>query len=333
MTKEEIGYAVERIDHLEKIFDEVKKSFNSDPDFFGNKKMQVKVSLLTQYLESGQWLRDFELDEKGELPPDLKRGILSEDGLYNLISDIEQSKTKKSNPLFKLFQKDKVVFAIIWIVIYVLGFGNADSLSESIGFPKLLTVIFGILLSAVLLGFIKTNSLSDYFGLCRPKEPAKDFLFYLPLILISSVNLCFGFSAGIEPITAVLSVSSMFLVGFLEEIIFRGMLFNGMAENGIKTAIIVSSLTFGIGHIVNLLLGAPVFETLFQTVYASAIGFCYTAIFYKGKSLIPCIFSHIFVNSTSVFIVEPSKEMFVITAAFQTVLSIGYGAFILKKNN
>ena len=52
MTKEEIGYAVERIEHLERIFDEVKESFISDKNFFENKKMQVKVSLLTQYLNA-----------------------------------------------------------------------------------------------------------------------------------------------------------------------------------------------------------------------------------------------------------------------------------------
>ena len=331
MTKEEIGYAVERIEHLERIFDEVKESFISDKNFFENKKMQVKVSLLTQYLESGQWLRDSELDEKGELPKELKRGILSEDGLYNLITDIEQSKRKKANPLLKLFQKDEILFAVAWIIVYVVGFSTADSLSESFGIPKLFTVIFGAVLSLIFAVFAKGNKLFDYFGLCRPKKAAKDFLFYLPLIMISSVNLWFGFSFEIAPLTALLSVIAMCFVGFLEEVFFRGMLFSGMAKNGLKSAIIVSSLTFGIGHIVNLLTGAPVFETLLQVVYASAIGFCYTAIFHKGKSLLPCIISHIFVNSTSIFIAEPSKEMFVITAALQTVLSIWYGIIILRK--
>lgn len=108
MTKEEIGYAIERIEHLEKVFDEVETAFKNDPDFFKNESLQRKVSLLTQYLESGQWLRDFELDEKGELPKELKRGILSEDGLYNLICDIEQSKKKKDG----FFGKIKKVFGL-----------------------------------------------------------------------------------------------------------------------------------------------------------------------------------------------------------------------------
>lgn len=40
----------------------------------------------------------------------------------------------------ELFDKDKVWFAVLRIVIYVVGFSNADSLSESIGIPKLLKI-------------------------------------------------------------------------------------------------------------------------------------------------------------------------------------------------
>ena len=43
MTNEEIGYVIERIEHLEKIFDEVQNSFKNDRNFFENKKMEVKV--------------------------------------------------------------------------------------------------------------------------------------------------------------------------------------------------------------------------------------------------------------------------------------------------
>ena len=45
---------------------------------------------LTSYYESGQWLKDFESDERGELPKDLKRGVLSEDGVYNLLSEFKE---------------------------------------------------------------------------------------------------------------------------------------------------------------------------------------------------------------------------------------------------
>lgn len=40
---------------------------------------------LVEYYESGQWLQDYEADERGELPRDLKRGVLSQDGLWELL--------------------------------------------------------------------------------------------------------------------------------------------------------------------------------------------------------------------------------------------------------
>lgn len=50
--------------------------------------IQKKVQRLEEYCTSGQWRQDYECDERGELPADLKRGVLSQDGLYNLLCDI-----------------------------------------------------------------------------------------------------------------------------------------------------------------------------------------------------------------------------------------------------
>lgn len=53
------------------------------------KIMEKCYDLLREYMESGLWLSDFEADERGELPTGLKRGVLSEDGLYNLLSEAD----------------------------------------------------------------------------------------------------------------------------------------------------------------------------------------------------------------------------------------------------
>ena len=44
---------------------------------------------LSTYYESDLWMEDYEADEAGDLPEDLKRGVLSEDGLYNLLAEYE----------------------------------------------------------------------------------------------------------------------------------------------------------------------------------------------------------------------------------------------------
>lgn len=43
------------------------------------------LEILKEYMDSGQWKADFEADEAGEIPPGVKRGVLSEDGLYDLL--------------------------------------------------------------------------------------------------------------------------------------------------------------------------------------------------------------------------------------------------------
>ena len=209
----------------------------------------------------------------------------------------------------KLFNKDEVLFAVLWIVIYVVGFANADAISESMGIPKLITVLFGAVLTAILYAFVRRHSLLEYFGLCKVKDDFKNYSYYLPLIIISSVNFWNGSTVNCPMLESLLYIISMCFVGFLEELIFRGFLFKGMCRSNVKWAIIVSSITFGVGHAVNLLLGAPVLDTLLQLVYASAIGFCYTALFFVSGSIIPCIISHAIINSSSVFAVEAGNTM------------------------
>lgn len=233
--------------------------------------------------------------------------------------------------LKKYYDKDPVWFAVGWIVVYVLAFGNADSISRQLGIAKVLTVPVGLVLSAVCYGFIRKNGLFRQVGLGKISGNYRQYLWFVPLAVISSVNFWNGLTLSAAPVETILYILSMVWVGFLEEVIFRGLLFTGMAKTNVRTAIIVSSVTFGAGHIVNLLFGVPVFDTLLQLVYASAIGFCYTAVFYVSGSILPCILSHIFVNATSIFAQEPGATAHIVITIVQTLFSIGYGVYLLTR--
>ena len=50
-------------------------------------KIQSKYYKLENYYGSTKWIDDYEADEAGKLPADLKRGVLSEDAVYDLITD------------------------------------------------------------------------------------------------------------------------------------------------------------------------------------------------------------------------------------------------------
>ena len=74
---------IERIRVMEQYFDLLQEIAISDPNALreGGSSAQ-KLKILAQYYENGQWLRDYELDEQGLLPQNLKRGVLSQDALY-----------------------------------------------------------------------------------------------------------------------------------------------------------------------------------------------------------------------------------------------------------
>lgn len=77
------------IARMESIFDRLSFACRHFPAAVKREKELVKMlSELTEYYEGGAWLHAYEADEKGLLPRDLKRGVLSEDGVYNLLSDI-----------------------------------------------------------------------------------------------------------------------------------------------------------------------------------------------------------------------------------------------------
>ena len=60
--------------------------------------VQEDIKALRKYYDSRQWKQDYADDEAGRLPADLKRGVLSEDGIWNLLEDVcelnERLKTK-----------------------------------------------------------------------------------------------------------------------------------------------------------------------------------------------------------------------------------------------
>ena len=81
-----IQEAVERIGRMEQHLDVLQNAVQENPAAIRNDiSLQAQLQEVTRYYESGQWLRDYELDETGLLPQDLKRGILAQDTLYDFL--------------------------------------------------------------------------------------------------------------------------------------------------------------------------------------------------------------------------------------------------------
>ena len=241
--------------------------------------------------------------------------------------------------LKKLYGKSEIWFAVLWIVAYCILMSAGDSLSAMIGIEKSLTLCVGILLSAVLLIFLKKNHLFEAYGFRPAQTSARSMLYYLPVILMLTANLWYGVTFNYGLTETVLYILSMFCVGFLEELIFRGFLFEAMRKGTPKVAVIVSSVTFGVGHIVNLIngSGAELLPNLLQIVYATAAGFMFVMMYLKTKSLIGCIIIHGIFNALSVFANEgkATAEMRILTCILLTVITGAYAwylALTMKEN-
>ncbi|MBR5509597.1 MAG: DUF4298 domain-containing protein [Lachnospiraceae bacterium] len=80
---------INRIRQMEFYFDTIQNAVREDAVSARNDaSIQEMFRILMEYYENGQWLADYECDERGELPVDLKRGVLSEDGVYDLIGEL-----------------------------------------------------------------------------------------------------------------------------------------------------------------------------------------------------------------------------------------------------
>ena len=234
--------------------------------------------------------------------------------------------------LKKLYEKNEIWFAVAWIIAYVVLVSAGDNVSEDFGISKIMTLPILIALSVILYFFVRKNGLILKYGLCKPRLSAVKMLFYIPLLVLLTANLWYGVRLNQSPLETLLYVLSMFCVGFVEEMIFRGLLFQAMAKDGEKMAIIVSSITFGIGHIVNLIngSGAQLLPNLLQVLYAVAIGFAFVMIYCKTKSLIPCIFTHSIFNGLSAFaneaVMTPQRQ--IISGVLLAVIAGGYAMYL-----
>lgn len=86
---------IERITYMEQILDEATEAVSSlseSLEKYG--AVQDKLQELIAYYSSEQWRQDFDDDSAGKIPSNLKRGVLSEDAVYNLLADVAELKDR-----------------------------------------------------------------------------------------------------------------------------------------------------------------------------------------------------------------------------------------------
>ena len=231
--------------------------------------------------------------------------------------------------MMKIYKKSEITFAIFWIALYTVSMSCLRNLGDDSPYM----MIGLIVISALMFLFVFKNGLMEKYGLSGWPGNSRVMLWLLPLWFITTLNLW----GGIKPLYPMpgqlFAVISMAFVGFAEELIFRGFLFKAMLKDGdVITAVVVSAVTFGLGHIANLFTGHELAETLTQIAFAISYGFLVTMVFYKGGSLLPCILSHSLVDVFAQFAAQNASPLLNwIVHGIAIVLAALYCLYLAKR--
>lgn len=226
----------------------------------------------------------------------------------------------------KTFEKYETIICILLIAMYVLI--NSFCI-QNFGIQNFKTTIINTIFSIMLIILIVKLKKVKYYGLTKVNN-IKNYLYFFPLLLIISVNLWNGININNSKDEIIFHILTMINIGFIEEIIFRGFLYKMLAKDNVKIAMLVSSITFGIGHIINLLNGALLLPTIMQICYSISIGYLFAIIFYKSKSIVPCIITHCLVNSLSIFSIENTTYLY-ISSIFLIIVPLIYANYLNNK--
>jgi membrane protease YdiL (CAAX protease family) len=188
-------------------------------------------------------------------------------------------------------QRRPILFSVAILAIVMVIYLIAGTVTYVFKLPTLATYIIGnSILAVVAVLLLSRLHWWRESGFRLPSRPHFLWLFIIPCLPVFS-NAFSGI--GYPGLAQLLLFFALALVvGFVEEAYFRGMILHALAPRGPWQAVIVSSILFGIGHLFNLAGGASLEATLFQIVYALAIGLMYAALRLRTQTLLPLILLH-----------------------------------------
>lgn len=198
----------------------------------------------------------------------------------------------------KLQDTKPIWHAMIWIAIYIVAVNVGDALSELFGVPNSATVLVLVALSAALLLYLRGGDRLAFYGVRRPRPGTmRSTLYFAPLFAIAFLQYVKGVDSRLDLRDILLACALMLAVGFVEELLFRGFLFRAiLAKKNLTRAIIISGVTFGVGHVVNILRGYSLAEQLVQVVAAIVIGIALAYCVALTGSILPGVAFHALFN-------------------------------------
>lgn len=231
---------------------------------------------------------------------------------------------KKKSELFGVLSR---------ILVYVIVMSIFESIYADCSGQAWRVLPAAIILGLLLAGMARSNDFSTLGFTSSTPLPWRKVLFLLPFVIVATANLWHGAVLRYAPLDTVWYIIAMLCIGFIEEILFRGYLLRLLLKRSTRLAILISSLTFALGHIVNLANGADLVPTLLQLVYALAIGVMLSVFVVKTGHLLPCCLFHGVFNALAAFSNEAGQTVGyqIAVCVVISLLSVGYAAYLWRR--
>lgn len=196
-----------------------------------------------------------------------------------------------------------VTFSVL-IVLFIAGMVSVVAEVDS-----KITFFAGFsILSLTLIVFITKKKSWSYYGfnhLTKLKE--ENIFIFIPLLILALLPLFSGINGVIGLKEIIYLILYMFLVAFVEETIFRGIVVRNLLHKGINQAILGSCILFSLPHIMNTLNGASLESTIIQILYALIIGLILAILVIKTNNIVLPICYH-YINNVLVSITNSNDE-------------------------
>ncbi len=213
---------------------------------------------------------------------------------------------KNEKNIYKFFVKMLLIFVgLDLLMMCVTELLASSSLFAKYGTDVIYEIFYALSILVVMLLFHNSYVFTE-----KKKKFWNSIYLGLPMLAYSIITFIVNlFNQGSFSISNCINVFVLCLfVGIAEEFLCRGWLQNEFIErfsndrNSVIKSIILSSLVFGVMHIINLS-EQTVFETILQIINAVSVGVLLGSIYYKTKNIWSVIFLHAFYDF-SIFLGE-----------------------------
>lgn len=243
-------------------------------------------------------------------------------------------KTLRGKALKKLYKNKAVLHSLVWLGLYLVVNTITGNIAGALEIDDyFISAVPNLLLAVICLWYLKAAGISNDIGLLtKPGEKASVMLFYIPLLALPFLNLMYGINTSLSAMDIVFLLMMYAGVGFMEEIVFRGLMFKALTKKWNRYMVVAFiSFTFAIGHIVSMAaVGMTGSDTALQIINAFVVGFMFMAVILASGNLTVCVITHILYNFVANISLVGYTHIEII--AFNTIITALYFAYLIIRS-